>query len=130
MKANETAVVLIEFQNEFCKPDGKLFSVVKDELARQDTVANAIKLAKEARAKGCLIVHSPFVMDEKWADQHCLQGILGDAKAGGCFKPGAWGTELIDELKPQKSDVVLSGKRALSGFSHTELKKILDERKI
>ncbi len=130
MNPKETAVVLIEFQNEFCKPDGKLYGVVKDEIARQNTVGNAAKLAKEARAKGCLIVHSPFVMDEKWADQHCLQGILGDAKAGGCFKPGAWGTEFIEELKPQKGDVVLAGKRALSGFAHTELKSILDHHQI
>ena len=34
MKASQTAVVLIEFQNEFCKEGGKLHGLVKDELAR------------------------------------------------------------------------------------------------
>ncbi|HYG77283.1 MAG TPA: cysteine hydrolase [Planctomycetota bacterium] len=130
MKAKETAIVLIEFQNEFCKPDGKLYGVVKDEIARLNTVANAVKLAKEARARGALIIHSPFVMDENWVNQQCMVGIIKGAKEGGAFKPGAWGTELIDELKPQPGDVVLTGKRALSGFSNTELKAILDKHKI
>jgi len=130
MKAKETAVLLIEFQNEFCRPDGKLNGIVKDEIARLNTIGNAVKLAKEARAKGALIIHSPFVMDASWVDTHCMSGIVKGAKDGGAFTPGAWGTELIDELKPQPGDVVLTGKRALSGFAHTELKQILDQHKI
>lgn len=127
MNAKETAVVLIEFQNEFCKEGGKLYDAVKDEIARQGTVANAVRLATEARKKGCLIVHSPFVYDEQWVDSKCCGGILAGAKDMGAFRPGDWGTELIDEIKPQKGDMVLSGKRALSGFTNTELGKTLAE---
>jgi len=50
MKAKETAVVLIEFQNEFCKEDGKLYDVVKNEIARQGTIKNGCELAKAARS--------------------------------------------------------------------------------
>lgn len=130
MKANETAVVMIEFQNEFCKPDGKLHGVVKDELLRQNTIANAVKLVKGAREKGCTIVHVPFVYDEQWASKHCVAGIIGGAGAGGAFRPGAWGTQFIDELKPEKNDLVLDNKRALSSFSHTQLEGILKEHGI
>lgn len=130
MKAKETAVILIEFQNEFCKPKGKLHDLVKDELQRQKTVANAVKLATEARAKGCLIVHCPFVFDGKWMDQHCLTGILQKIKEAGAFRQGTWGAQLIDELRPLRGDVVLQGKRALSGFTNTGLKDILKERAI
>jgi hypothetical protein len=52
MKAKETAVVLIEFQNEFCKEGGKLYDGVKGEIARQNTIPNAAKLAEAAREKG------------------------------------------------------------------------------
>jgi len=127
INAKETAVVLIEFQNEFCKEGGKLYEAAKDEIARQGTVANAVRLATEARKKGCLIVHSPFVYDEQWVDSKCCGGILAGAKDMGAFRPGDWGTELIDELKPREGDVVLSGKRALSGFTNTELGKALAE---
>ncbi len=52
MKAKETAVVLIEFQNEFCKVGGKLHDGVKGEINRQGTISNAVKLAEGARKKG------------------------------------------------------------------------------
>ncbi len=130
MNAKETAVVLIEFQNEFCKEGGKFYGTVKDEITRQGTVENAVRLATEARKKGCLIVHSPFVFDEQWVDGNCCGGILAGAKEMGACRPGEPATDLIDELQPQEGDVVLSGKRALSGFTNTGLDKALDERGI
>jgi len=130
MKAQKTAVVLIEFQNEFCKDGGKLHDMVKDEIARQKTVEHAIELAEGARQKGALVVHCPFVFDEQWVDDKCVCGIIAGAKEGGAFRPGEWGTEFIDELKPQEGDVVLEGKRALSGFTNTGLNDILQQRSI
>jgi ureidoacrylate peracid hydrolase len=130
VKAKETAVILIEFQNEFCKPNGKLYELVKAELLRQNTVANAVRLAAEARVKGCLIVHCPFVFDGQWMDKHSVSGILQKIKEAGSFRRGTWGAQLIEELRPLRGDVLLHGKRALSGFSNTELKDVLKERGI
>ena len=65
MKAKETAIVLIEFQNEFCKDGGKLHDGVKGEIARQNTIPNAAKLAEGARKKGALVIHSPVVFNEE-----------------------------------------------------------------
>jgi len=125
MNASDTAVILIEFQNEFCKPGGKLHDLVKDELTRLDTIAHAITLAGKAREHGCLVIHCPFVSDEPWARQCGVRGIIADAVADGAFVPGQWGTELIDELAPLAGDQVVSGKRALSGFVNTTLQDIL-----
>ena len=130
MKANETAVVMIEFQNEFCKEGGKLNDLVKDEIVRQGTVENSIKLAQAARQKGCLIIHSPFVFDKKWVDDRCVCGIIATGKETGAFQPGNWGTQFIDELQPAEGDLVLEGKRALSAFTNTGLTEILEERGI
>ena len=125
MKASETAVILIEFQNEFCKTDGKLHELVKDEMARLDTVGHAVTLAEKAREKGCLMIHCPFVYDERWVREHGVCGIIGDAAEKGAFRPGQWGTQLIDELTPLEGEEVLSGKHALSGFINTSLHDIL-----
>lgn len=125
MKANQTAVVLIEFQNEFCKEGGKLHEIVKDELARLGTIEHAVGLAEKARAKGCLVIHCPFVYDEPWAKEHAVCGIIADAAQQGAFRPGQWGTQPIDELIPAEGDEVLSGKHALSGFANTQLGEIL-----
>jgi ureidoacrylate peracid hydrolase len=125
MPAKKTAVVLIEFQNEFCKPDGKLYDQVKDEIARQGTIEHAVQLANGARKKGSVVIHCPFVFDEQWVDEKCICGIIRGAKEDGAFRAGDWGTEFIDELKPQEGDEVLEGKRALSGFTNTGLDLVL-----
>ncbi len=130
MKASDTAIVFIEFQNEFCKPGGKLFDAVKAEIVRLDTIGHAVTLVEKARAKGCLIIHCPFVFDEQWVQEHCVCGIIGGAAKDGAFRPGDWGTQLIDELTPAEGDETLSGKHALSAFTNTELQEILTRRGI
>ena len=130
MKASETAVILIEFQNEFCKAGGKMYDAVKDELARQGTLSNAVRLAQKARAKGCLVVHCPFVYDKPWAEQHAVCGIIAGAAQAGAFQPGEWGAAFIDELQPTGGEPVLDGKHALSGFTNTQLRQILEQRGI
>jgi ureidoacrylate peracid hydrolase len=128
MKASETAVVFIEFQNEFCKEGGKFYDGVKSEIERIGTIANACKLLNACREKGVTIVHSPFIFDEAWVDKCGCAGILAGAKEGGACRPGDWGTEIIDEMKPQDGEIVLDGKHALSGFTNTKLEDVLKEK--
>ena len=130
MKANETAVVLIEFQNEFCKEGGILHDGVKGELSRQKTIENAVKLADGARNKGALVIHSPFVFNEKYFEDHQMQGIVKAVADGDAFREGTWGAEIIDELKPQEGDKVVGGKCTLCGFNNTNLDELLKEGNI
>ena len=130
MKATETAVVLIEFQNDFCKEKGVLYELVKDELARQNTIANGVRLAEQARAKGCLVIFCPFVYDAKWVDEKCVCGLIGGAAESGALHPGGWGVELIEEMTPAVGEPILKGKHALSGFTNTQLDEILESRGI
>lgn len=130
MKATETAVVLIEFQNDFCKENGALHELVKDELTRQQTIANGVRLAEEARKKGCLLIFCPFVYDAAWVDEKCVCGLIGGAAESGALHPGGWGVEWIEEMQPAESDPVLQGKHALSGFTNTQLEEILESHGI
>ena len=130
MKANETALILIEFQNDFCKENGKLYALVADEIARNNTIANAARLLDGARKKGVNIVHCPFVLDREWTLDKRFEGILKGVVDGDVFAPGSWGGAIIDELAPKEGEIVLSGKRALNGFVHTNLAAILAERGI
>jgi ureidoacrylate peracid hydrolase len=130
MKAKETAVVLIEFQNEFCKEGGKLHGGVKGEIARQNTIPNAAKLAGAARKKGALVIHSPFVFNEKYFEDHQMQGIVKVVADEDAFREGTWGAEIIDELKPQEGDKVVGGKCTLCGFNNTNLDELLKKGNI
>lgn len=125
MNANETAVIFIEFQNDFCAQGGKLHEGVKKELARVGTIDHARKLLDGARQKGCKIIHSPFTLDKKWIAERGATGLLSQLAEGEIFMPGSWGQEIISELAPREGEIVLEGKRALSAFSHTNLADIL-----
>jgi nicotinamidase-related amidase len=78
MLVGETAVVLIEFQNDFCSEDGALYGAVKEQLASQGTIENAVDLVGKAREKGVLIVHVPISFTE---DYHELKEPVGVLKS-------------------------------------------------
>ena len=130
MKAKETAVVLIEFQNEFCKEGGKLYDGVKNEISRQGTISNAVKLAKGAREKGAMLVHTPFLFNEQYFGDHKMVGIVKAVADGDAFREGTWGAEIIDELKPAEGDRVVTGKCTLCGFNNTDLDQIIKNARI
>jgi len=130
MKAKETAVILIEFQNEFCKEGGKLYGGVKDEIARQGTIPNAVKLAEGARQKGAVVIYAPFVFNPQYCSEHEMKGIVKAVADGNAFREGTWGAAIIDELKPTASDKVVSGKCTLCGFNNTDLGELLQGAKV
>jgi ureidoacrylate peracid hydrolase len=130
MKAKETAVVLIEFQNEFCKEGGKLYDGVKGEIQRLGTLSNAVKLAEGARKKGAWVIYAPFIFNPKYCDENQMKGIVKAVADANAFREGTWGATIIDELKPKPGDKVVSGKCTLCGFNKTNLEELLKAAKI
>ena len=130
MKSTETAFIFIEFQNEFCSPGGKLYEAVKPELERNQTIPNAQRLLAGARAKGCFVIHGPFVLNAGWVQAHACSGILAGILENQMFAPNTWNQSIIDAMKPLDSEVVLENKQTLSAFSHTNLQALLEEKGI
>ncbi len=60
----ETAVVFIEYQNEFTTEGGALHDAVKDCMAATGTIGNSRKVMDAARDAGATIVHVPIVFEE------------------------------------------------------------------
>lgn len=60
----KTALVLIEYQNEFASPGGKLNDAVKECMEKTNMLENSRKLAEEARAAGCSIIHCPISFEK------------------------------------------------------------------
>lgn len=127
MKASETAIVFIEFQNDFCKEGGALYDAVKEQIALQGTIKNAADCIDKARGK-CLTLIVPILFEGDYRDAGC-EGVLGPihtnvlkAKA---FRKGTWGGAIIDELKPTDKDIVVEGKRTLDAFNSTNIDFLL-----
>ena len=124
-----TAVVLIEFQNDFTSEGGALHGAVQGVMERTGMLDNARRLVEAARAAGATIVHAPitFVPGYGEISDHPY-GILKGVVDSTAFVKGEWGAEIVDSLTPQDGDVVVEGKRGLDTFATTNLDFILRAR--
>lgn len=124
-----TAVVCIEFQNEFTTEGGKLHDAVKVVMESTDMLNKAVKVTEEARKRGATVIHAPIVFSDDYKElSPNSYGILANVKAGGCFKASGWGGAICDAMEPHEGDVVVEGKRGLCGFASTNLDFILRQR--
>jgi ureidoacrylate peracid hydrolase len=131
MDPKRTAVVLIEYQNDFTSEGGTLHDAVKPVMNSTNMMANTLDTVRKARELGATIVHAPITFTD---DYHELTsepyGILKGVVDSKSFRKGSWGSEIVDELKPEPQDIVIEGKRGLDGFASTNLDFVLRSRGI
>lgn len=131
MDPKHTAVVLIEYQNDFTSDGGTLHDAVKGVMQSTGMLSNTVDLVQKAREMGVTIIHAPITFTD---DYHELTsepyGILKGVVDSKSFRKGTWGAEIVDVLEPQPNDIVVEGKRGLCGFASTNLDFILRSRGI
>ena len=126
MDPKTTALVLIEFQNDFTSEGGTLHGAVKPVMDADNMLANAVETAKQARALGATIIHAPITFADDYRElTPTPYGILKGVVDSKSFRKGTWGAEIVDVLKPAPGDIVIEGKRGLCGFASTNLDFIL-----
>jgi len=126
-----TAVVNIEFQNEFCHEKGKLYSGVKEVITANNCIENAVKVNAQARTLGCKIMHVGIQFKEDNTDNPTPgYGILQGCQDGALFKENQFGSQFFEAMKPQDGDIIVTGKRKLDAFPGTTLEKELTDNKI
>jgi nicotinamidase-related amidase len=126
-----TAVVLIEYQNDFTSDGGVLHGAVKGVMEQTGMLENTQRLVEAARAAGATIVHAPITFAPGYGElsQHPY-GILKGVVDSTAFVKGEWGAEIVDLLAPREGDVIVEGKRGLDTFATTNLDFILRARGI
>ena len=126
-----TAVVLIEYQNDFTSEGGALHGAVEEVMDQTGMLANTRKLVEAARAAGATIVHAPITFAPGYGElSRQPYGILKGVVESSAFVKGEWGAEIVDVLAPQEGDVIVEGKRGLDTFATTNLDFILRARGI
>jgi len=110
LPARETAVIVVDMQNDFVKDGGKL--VVP---TARETVEPIRWLLSKARGKGVRVI---YTQDTHW------DGDPEFSLWGEHVKYGSWGWQIIDELKPVEGDIVLL-KTRYDGFYGTPMDDIL-----
>jgi len=131
LDAKKTAIVLIEFQNEFATEGGKLHEAVKPVMEITGMLAKAEKTAAVMREVGGMVVHMAIKFKEDSSDNpNKGLGILGGCNDGKLFTANTWNSEFCASMKPLEGDVVLDSKRGLDSFPHTTLEAELKEKGI
>ncbi|MCG2886860.1 MAG: cysteine hydrolase [Vulcanisaeta sp.] len=107
---SKTAVLVIDMQNDFVKPNGKLYVPTA-----QETIPAIRKLLEKARNANVPIIYTQdwhFKNDPEFRiwGEHCVAN--------------TWGAEIIDELKPAPDDIVIR-KRRYDAFFGTDLDYVL-----
>jgi nicotinamidase-related amidase len=113
LPARESVLLVVDMQNDFVHPDGNL--VVG---AAAETVPVIQKLLESARQLGVRIVYTQdthFPDDPEWKiwPVHC--------------EKETWGWRIIDELQPERSDLVCQ-KNRYDGFYQTWLEHFLSHQ--
>jgi nicotinamidase-related amidase len=110
LPAQETALIVVDMQNDFVKPGGSL--VVP---AASETVLHIQHVLEAARSAGARIAYTQdtqFEGDREWEiwPEHCREG--------------SWGWEIIEELKPRAEELICR-KNRYDGFYGTWLEHYL-----
>ncbi|MCS7107529.1 MAG: cysteine hydrolase [Acidilobaceae archaeon] len=110
LPARESAIIVVDMQNDFVKPGGKL---VVPSAAK--TIEPIRRLLEKARRRGVKVFYTQ--------DTH-YEGDPEFAIWGEHVRFGTWGWEIIEELRPQEGDIVVR-KTRYDGFYGTPLDDLL-----
>jgi nicotinamidase-related amidase len=126
-----TAIVLIEYQNEFAAKGGALHGAVEKVMAETNMLGNTVDIVAWARKHGIVVMHVPITFAPGYREltKHPY-GILKGVVEGNAFVKGSWGAAIIDALAPAEGDIVVEGKRGLDAFASTNLDFILRSKGI
>ena len=126
-----TAVVLIEYQNDFTTDGGVLHGVVSDVMKKTDMLAHTRDVVEAARNAGVTVMHAPITFAKGYGEiTNHPYGILKGVVDGQAFVKGSWGAAIVDDLAPADDDIVIEGKRGLDTFASTNLDFILRSKGI
>jgi len=117
IRPERTAVIVVDMQNVFCKPEGALY------VPRTEGIIGNIKeLTQAARAAGMPVVYLRHIVRGDGSDTGRMRDMYPNVNE--ILKRGTPGVEIIEELAPEPQDIIVD-KLFYSGFHDTDLDTIL-----
>jgi nicotinamidase-related amidase len=128
---NSTALVMIEYQNDFTSEGGVLHQAVKPSMAETGMLEKTQQVLKTLRDAGATIMHCPISFAPGYHEISAHPyGILKGVVDGKAFVKGEWGSQIVDSMTPAETDIVIEGKRGLDTFASTNIDFILRSKGI
>jgi biuret amidohydrolase len=119
-KNDQTAILVIDMQNDFVKPEG-----VMPAEGVQDIIKNIANLLLLSRDKGIPVIYTQHVHRKDLSDF----GIAHYFEPPSCLEESE-GMKIIEELCPQEIDIIVTNKRRYDAFFDTDLNLILRNFKV
>ncbi|NRA11318.1 MAG: cysteine hydrolase [Crocinitomicaceae bacterium] len=130
MNSNNTAVILIGYQNDYFSKNGILNGVVQETLGELNIIENTLNLIN-GLPEDLTIISTPILFSDDYSELIKPIGILEIIKNVGAFKAGTKGAEVIPELKNLEDMIIeIPGKHGLNAFIGTSLHDFLQEKNI
>ncbi len=131
MHPNTTALLLIEYQNDFVSEGGAQHEAVQAVMAETGMLAHSRTVVEQARALGVTVMHAPISFADGYPEiPSDPYGILDGIVAAKAFRKESWGAEIAEVMAPQTGDIIIEGKRGLDCFASTNIDFILRQRGI
>lgn len=128
----KSALILIETQNEWMHPDGKLYKgLVKDKEMMQTSIDNIERALDYARKNNIEVIHVGLRFEKGYPE--LANGKSGLRKAipnAGTFPINEFGSQFYETVKPIEGEFVVTGRVGASGFTGSNLDVYLRNNKI
>lgn len=128
----KSALVLIETQNEWMHPEGKLRKkLIKDDKMMLNSIANIEKVLQYARENDFSVIHVGLRFEKGYPE--LANGKSGLRKAipkAGTFPINEFGSQFYETVKPIENEFIATGRVGASGFAGSNLDAYLRNNKI
>jgi ureidoacrylate peracid hydrolase len=136
----ETALIVVDMQNAYCSKGGYIDLVGFDVSSAPPVIEECARVIAACRAAGIPVIYlqNGFSPDQReapptaavWHKSNALKFMrMNQAYAGKLITYGTWDHEILPELAPEPSDIVVPKSR-YSGFAGTGLEQILQARRV
>jgi nicotinamidase-related amidase len=122
MYPDQTALLLIGFQNDYFSPQGVLYNVIEESNQLNHVVSNTANLLYFLSSTAVLSVATPILFTSTYEELVDPVGILRTIREVRAFQAGTFGAAMSPELLPFQSSIVeVPGKQGFNAFDRTNL---------
>jgi nicotinamidase-related amidase len=126
MIPEQSALILVGYQNDYFARDGILRNVVEEPGRVDEVLGNTLALIEKLAPTAATIISTPIVLEPDYRALASPVGILHAIKESGAFAAGTRGADTIPELLAFGDRIVyVAGKVGFNGFANTELDQVL-----
>lgn len=131
MNHQKKALLLIECQNEWLSPSGKLNRLMLDRPQFDNSVINITKALAHARKEGIQVIHSGLRFREDYAElKNGRSGLRKAIQGARTFHPSTNGSQFYKDHAPLKNEFVPEGRIGASAFTGSNLDLFLRNNEI